>query len=382
MGFSLHEGRLAARRTNLPPVPSVNVTPEADRSRRVAGHNRWHPDVEPVAVVRPGDVVSLDAPLGTGDQIGRESVHEDLLTLDFSQDLLAGPVYVEGAEPGDVLAVELLEVEPADFGFSAILPGFGFLADVFPGPYLVTWELDGRHARSAELPGIAVPGDPFPGTIGVAPSRELLEQRPPARGGVGAPRRTRPVRALAACRAGRSRRRARDAAAPRDRRQSRHPPPRPRVAVCSCRCTCRVRCSRSATCTSRRARARSAAPRSRSARAVTFRVNVTLGARRGRRGSPPSRRRLRPERRYLATTGISIADDGRNELLDVGLAARRALLELVDYLAATYGFTREAAYVLASVAAELRISQVVDLPNALVSALLPLDVFEDYRSPA
>jgi len=79
----------------------------------VAGHNRWHPDVEPVAVVRPGDVVALDAPLGTGDQIGPASTHHDLLDLDFSQDLLAGPVFVEGAEPGDVLAVEILDVEPA-----------------------------------------------------------------------------------------------------------------------------------------------------------------------------------------------------------------------------------------------------------------------------
>jgi formamidase len=66
----------------------------------------------------------------------------------------------------------------------------------------------------------------------------------------------------------------------------------------------------------------------------------------------------------------------------VGLAARRALLELIDYLVETYAFAREAAYVLASVAAELRISQVVDIPNALVSALLPLDIFERYRSPA
>jgi formamidase len=89
-----------------------------------------------------------------------------------------------------------------------------------------------------------------------------------------------------------------------------------------------------------------------------------------------------PARRYLATTGISLDDDGRNELLDLDLAVRRAVLELIDLLVATYGFEREAAYVLASVAAQLRVSQLVDVPNALVSALLPLDVFESYRSPA
>ena len=89
-----------------------------------------------------------------------------------------------------------------------------------------------------------------------------------------------------------------------------------------------------------------------------------------------------PPRRYVATSGIPVTDGGTNALMDVGLAARRALLEMIDYLMSTYGFEREAAYVLASVAGELRVSQIVDLPNALVSLLLPIDVFEDYRSPA
>lgn len=344
------------------------------------GHNRWHPDVEPVAIVQPGDVVALEAPLGTGDQIGRESVHEDLLTLDFSSDLLAGPVYVEGAEPGDILAVELLEVEPEDFGFSAILPGFGFLADVFPGPYLVTWELDGSHARSPELPGIAIPGDPFPGTIGVAPSRELLERvhrredELAARVGLDLSELSPPaVPAAAADGLG--------TLPPREiggnldiRHLSRgsrlllpvHAPgallslgdvhfAQGEGEVCGSAIEIGAR--------------------------VTFRVDVASAPDWTPR-FPAFETSLQPERRYFATTGISLADDGRNELLDLGLAARRALLELVDYLAATYGFSREAAYVLASVAAELRISQVVDLPNALVSALLPLDIFEHYRSPA
>jgi formamidase len=346
----------------------------------VAGHNRWHPDVEPVAVVGPGDLVTLDAPLGTGDQIGRDSVHEDLLTLDFSQDLLAGPVYVEGAEPGDVLVVELLEIDPGDFGFSAVLPGFGFLTDLFPGPYLVTWELDGRHARSAELPGIAVPGDPFPGTIGVAPSRELMRQirqrEDEVLRGAGidlSELLPPPVPAAAADGVG--------TLPPREiggnvdirhlGRGSRlflpvHVPgallslgdvhfAQGEGEVCGSAIEIGAR--------------------------VTLRVDVTRAPAWTPR-FPAYETAPQRERRYLATTGVSIADDGSNELLDVGLAARRALLELVDYLAATYGFTREAAYVLASVAAELRISEVVDLPNALVSALLPLDIFEDYRSPA
>jgi formamidase len=84
----------------------------------------------------------------------------------------------------------------------------------------------------------------------------------------------------------------------------------------------------------------------------------------------------RPAPRVLATTGISLRDDGGNEALDIGLAARRALLEMIDYLTGVRGLGREQAYVLASVAVDLRLSEVVDVPNALVSALLPLDVFE------
>ena len=344
------------------------------------GHNRWHPDVEPVATVHSGDVVTLDAPLGTGDQIGAESVHEDLLALDFSQDLLAGPVYVEGAEPGDVLVVELLEVEPGEFGFSAVLPGFGFLADVFPGPYFVPWRLDGRHARSAELPGVAIPGEPFPGTIGVAPSQELMdrvrrrEDELASRAGLDLSELSPPaVPALAADGLG--------TLPPREiggnldiRHLSRgsrlllpvHVPgallslgdvhfAQGEGEVCGSAIEIGAR--------------------------VTFRVEVSSAPVWTPR-FPAFETSAQPQRHYLATTGISLADDGRNELMDIGLAARRALLELVDYLAATYGFAREAAYVLASVAAELRLSQVVDLPNALVSALLPLDIFEDYRSPA
>jgi formamidase len=347
---------------------------------RVQGHNRWHPDIEPAFVVRPGEVVSLDAPLGTGDQIGRESVHADLLELDLSQDLLAGPVYVEGAEPGDVLVVELLDVEPADFGFSAIFPGFGLLADVIPGPYLVTWELDGRHARSAELPGVAVPGRPFPGTIGVAPSRDLLdrvrdrEEALSQRSGLDLAAFSPPaVPAGAADGLGTL-------------------PPREiggnvdiRHLCAGSRLLLPVHVPGALLSLGDMHFAQGEGEVCGSAIEIGARVTLRLDVVSSPAWTPrfPAfETAAEPQRRYFATTGIPVADDGRNELLDLTLASRRAVLELIDYLAAAYGYTREAAYILASVAAELRISQLVDLPNALVSALLPLDVFEDYRGPA
>jgi formamidase len=81
-------------------------------------------------------------------------------------------------------------------------------------------------------------------------------------------------------------------------------------------------------------------------------------------------------RRYIATTGVSVNRDGSNAFLDVFAAARNALDELVDYLVAERGYTPNQAYVLVSVAADLKISEIVDVPNALVSAVLPLDIFE------
>ena len=80
-------------------------------------------------------------------------------------------------------------------------------------------------------------------------------------------------------------------------------------------------------------------------------------------------------RRFFATTGISVTWDGRNESEDISLAARNALLNMIDHLQQDRGFTRQQAYALCSVAVDLRISQTVDVPNLLVSALLPLDVF-------
>ena len=90
----------------------------------------------------------------------------------------------------------------------------------------------------------------------------------------------------------------------------------------------------------------------------------------------------RPPRAMFATTGIPLADDGSQGDLDLNLATRRALLELLGWLEHERGLEREAAYVLMSVAAELRVSELVDAPNALVSAALPLDVFEtDIATP-
>ena len=227
-------------------------------------HNRWHPDIEPVAVVAPGDVVTLETRDGLDGQLTRESAHADCARFDDGlPHPLTGPLFVDGAEAGDVLEVELLEYETPAFGVNCVIPGFGFLADIFTEPFLVPWELDGAVARSTELPGIAVPACVHAGVIGVAPSYELMEaqrareERIRAAGGDvagAAPESAIPPAQRAAF--ARSRR-ARPAATSTSGGSS---PAR----RCCCRCTSPARCSRSATSTSPRATARSAARGSRS----------------------------------------------------------------------------------------------------------------------
>ena len=112
-------------------------------------HNRWHPEIEPVAVVAPGDVVTLETRDGLDGQLTRESTHADCARFDDGlAHPLTGPLFVDGAEAGDVLEVELLEYGTRAFGVNCVIPGFGFLANVFTEPFLVPWELDGAVARS------------------------------------------------------------------------------------------------------------------------------------------------------------------------------------------------------------------------------------------
>ena len=344
------------------------------------GHNRWHPDIEPVLVARPGTPVTISAPVGTGSQIGRSSTHADLMSLSFEDDLLAGPIAIEGAEPGDLLVVEIADIETDDFGFTAVFPGFGFLADIFLDPYIVKWELKGGVARSDALPGVRVSGSPFPGTIGVAPSRRLMDSL-----------RSREVQLASRTGVDLS---------------AFSPPPIPaevddglamlppreiggnldvKHLAAGARLVFEVQTPGALVSLGDIHFAQGEGEVCGSAietgADVTLRFEVVKDPS-WRPRFPVFESKVETSGQYVATTGIPIADDGTNELMDVGLAARRALLEMIDYLASTYGFEREAAYVLASVAGELRISQIVDLPNALVSLLLPTDVFEDYRSPA
>jgi formamidase len=333
-------------------------------------HNRWHPDLEPIARVAPGEEITLETRDGLDGQLDRTSTAADLAALRFGRSHpLTGPVFVVGAEPGDLLEVEILGYEVPDFGITAFLPDAGFLADVFPYPYLVVWELAGGYARSADLPGVAIPADPFAGVLGVAPSLASLERIRAREAGLGAPD-------------------APEDARPQEAKDGlRTIPPREnggnldvRQLVAGSKLFLPVDVDGALFSAGDLHYAQGDGEVCISAIEIDGAVTLRFGLRKSPRWLPRFAAFETPavmQRRSIATTGISIADDGTNAPLDLNLAARRALLELIDYLEAQRGLTRDAAYILCSVAADLRISEVVDSPNALVSAMLPLDVFEN-----
>ena len=129
----------------------------------------WDNSIAPALEVDPGAEVELHVRDAGDEQIGRDSGVEAVTNLDFSHvNPVSGPVFVKGAKPGDVLAVEILELRPGDWGWTAIIPGFGLLADEFPDPWLRISTVDAESGRVHFADGITLPYEPFPGTIGVA----------------------------------------------------------------------------------------------------------------------------------------------------------------------------------------------------------------------
>jgi acetamidase/formamidase len=131
----------------------------------------WDNSLEPALEIEPGEAVQLHVRDASDEQISASSGVEDVTRLDFDHvNPVSGPVFVKGAKPGDVLEVELLEFRPPDWGWTAIIPGFGLLADEFPEPWLRISRVDAERGRVVWSDDISLPYRPFPGTIGVAPA--------------------------------------------------------------------------------------------------------------------------------------------------------------------------------------------------------------------
>src|ERR671935_986606 len=118
----------------------------------------WDNSLEPALEIDPDDTVELHVRDASDEQITVESGAEDVVKLDFGHvNPVSGPVFVKGAQPGDVLEVELLEFKPRDWGWTALIPGFGLLADEFPEPWLRISRVDPDRGRVVWSDSISLP---------------------------------------------------------------------------------------------------------------------------------------------------------------------------------------------------------------------------------
>ena len=295
-------------------------------------HLAWDRSVEPVIHVGSGDEVVIDALDASGGQITAESTAADLATLDFSRvDQVCGPVHVEGAQPGDTLEVELLDFVPGTWGWTAAIPGFGLLTDEFPEAALRITPLMGGFGEF--LPGVRIPLAPFCGELGVAPAGEPRSTIPPTE--LGGNMDTRHLIAgsvlwLPVAVPGALFSLGDGHAAQGD------------GEVCG-----------TAIETSMRARVRLNVRRDVHVSAPEFRTSGPLGA-------------------STNTAGWFAADGVGPDLMG---AARDAVRRMIDRLTVEHGLAALDAYLLMSVAGDLRISEIVDQPNWIVTAYCPRSIF-------
>ncbi len=148
-----------------------------------ANHFGWDNGLTPVARIAPGDSLEFEVADSSGGQLGPASTLQDVARLDFARiNPVSGPIFIDGAQPGDVLKVTLLSFVPCGWGWTANIPGFGLLADEFKEAALHAWQYDARTLAPASYGRWArVPLKPFTGTIGVAPGAPGLHSVVPPR---------------------------------------------------------------------------------------------------------------------------------------------------------------------------------------------------------
>lgn len=142
-------------------------------------HSRWNRALPPRLTILPGDVVHLECVDSSGAQVRPGMTVEQYLQIDRGRiHALSGPIFVEGAEPGDVLQIDVLDIAHKGWGWSSVVSGLGFLKERFTEPFLFHWKLEDAETRSL-IPAV-VPLRPFCGVMGVAPAEDgEFRTRPP-----------------------------------------------------------------------------------------------------------------------------------------------------------------------------------------------------------
>ena len=295
-------------------------------------HLAWDPAIPPIETVESGAIVEFDLLDAAGGQLTAQSTVEDLGRLDFDRvDQVNGPIAIIGAEPGDTLQIDLLEFEPAEWGWTASIPGFGLLADQFAEPYLRITTVPRPGERAEFLPGVRVPIAPFCGEIGVAPIDGPRSTIPPDLHGGNMDTRHLTAGAtlfLPVFHEGARLSMGDGHAAQGD------------GEVCG------------------------------TAIETPMRALVRLTVRKDLHLTGPEFQTADVQ----TPTGRRYATDGVGP--DLNEAARDAVRRMIDWLGREHGIAAIDAYLLTSVAIDLRISEIVDMPNVVVTAHCPLSIFD------
>lgn len=310
------------------PSASVHISREQN-------HLAWDPAIAPIASIGSGEIVDFDCLDASNGQITADSTTDSLTDLDFAGvDQVNGPIEVAGAEPGDTLQVDLLDFTPADWGWTASIPGFGLLADEFPDGRLKITRLTAGSDWVEFWPGIRIPLAPFCGELGVAPATGPRSTIPPDLHGGNMD--TRHLVAgstlfLPIFHAG------------------------ARFSVGDGHAT------------------QGDGEVSGTAIETPMRALIRLTVRKDIHVTGPEFLAA-PDPHAALRNGARYATDGIGP--DLMTAARDALRRMIEWLGREHGLDPMRAYLLCSVAIDLRISEIVDVPNFVVTAHCPLGIFD------
>lgn len=363
-------------------------------------HNRWHPDIPMTSWVKPGDQFRVECIDWTGGQIADNDSATDIKNVDLTQvHYLSGPIGVEGAEPGDLLQVDILDVgvrPNSAWGFTGLFAkenGGGFLTEHYPDARKACWGFSGIYANSRHIPGVEFAGIMHPGLIGCLPSRALLETwntREKALFDTD-PERVPPLCALPYADTAHLGAMKGTAAKEAALEAARTVPPREHGGNCDIKNLSRGSTVYFPVYVKGAGLSMGDIHFSQGDGEITFcgaiemaghldiRVNIIKGGMAAYGVTTPIFKPSPLEPNYtshLIFEGISVDEEGKQHYLDVHVAYRQACLNAIAYLK-KFGFTGAQAYaILGTAPVEGRISGIVDIPNACATLALPTEIFE------
>jgi formamidase len=374
----------------------LNATPESHDTI----HNRWHPDIPIVEWVKPGDEFRVECIDWTGGQIANNDTANDILDVNLTKvHYLSGPIGVEGAEPGDLLVVDLLDIgalPDSEWGFTGLFAksnGGGFLTEHYPDARKAIWDFHGIYTSSRHIPNVEFAGILHPGLIGCLPSKSLLDTWNKRETELfnTAPDRVPPLCALPFAETAHMGRMEAGAAKEAAKEAARTVPPREHGGNCDIKNLTRGSKVYFPVYVKGGGLSMGDIHFSQGDGEITFcgaiemagfidlRVTLIKGGMEKYGVLNPifQPSALEPTyKQHLIFEGISVDETGKQYYLDPHVAYRMACLNAIEYMK-KFGYTGEQAYaILGTAPVEGRISGIVDIPNACATLWLPTEIFK------